>query len=97
MKFRYIIFFILLVIIMSGCAYVATKDFSQIYGNAETQNRVVNSLESGQIDYWSEVKPILEKRCISCHACYDAPCQLKLTAIEAVSYTHLTLPTICSV
>lgn len=76
--------FILFVAIISGCAYVVTKDFSAQYGEAQPHNRVVSTLKNGEINYWNEVKPILEKRCISCHACYDAPCQLKLTAIEGV-------------
>jgi hypothetical protein len=29
-------------------------------------------------DYPPEVKPIIEQRCMVCHGCYDAPCQLKL-------------------
>lgn len=29
-------------------------------------------------DYPPEVKPIIENRCMVCHGCYDAPCQLKL-------------------
>jgi hypothetical protein len=28
----------------------------------------------------ADVKPILDQKCIACHACYDAPCQLKLTS-----------------
>ncbi len=34
--------------------------------------------------YSRDVKPILEQKCISCHACYDAPCQLKLTSSEGL-------------
>jgi hypothetical protein len=34
--------------------------------------------------YVNDVKPILEHRCIACHACYDAPCQLKLTSAEGL-------------
>ena len=30
--------------------------------------------------YTRDVKPILDAKCIACHACYDAPCQLKLTS-----------------
>ncbi|WP_254436215.1 fatty acid cis/trans isomerase [Ruegeria arenilitoris] len=29
---------------------------------------------------WAEVKPIMDRRCVVCHSCYDAPCQLKLTS-----------------
>ncbi len=36
------------------------------------------------INYEKQVKPILEKRCIVCHGCYDAPCQLKLSSIEGL-------------
>ena len=31
-------------------------------------------------DYPPQVKPIVEQRCMVCHGCYDAPCQLKLDA-----------------
>jgi hypothetical protein len=31
-------------------------------------------------DYPPEVKHIVEQRCMVCHGCYDAPCQLKLDA-----------------
>ncbi|GAA5314997.1 MAG: fatty acid cis/trans isomerase [Candidatus Pelagadaptatus aseana] len=27
---------------------------------------------------------MLEKRCVVCHACYDAPCQLKYTSLEGI-------------
>jgi len=36
------------------------------------------------ISFVNEAKPVLEKRCIVCHGCYDAPCQLKLTSIEGI-------------
>ena len=36
------------------------------------------------IDYESQVRPILESRCVVCHGCYDAPCQLKLSAFEGI-------------
>lgn len=36
------------------------------------------------ISYINEARPVLEKRCIVCHGCYDAPCQLKLTSIEGI-------------
>jgi len=31
-------------------------------------------------NYPPKVKEVLEKRCVVCHGCYDAPCQLKLDA-----------------
>tara|TARA_Y100000748_G_scaffold294375_1_gene284970 strand:+ start:4504 stop:6897 length:2394 start_codon:yes stop_codon:yes gene_type:complete len=34
--------------------------------------------------YQNDIKPILENRCMACHGCYDAPCQLKLTSADGV-------------
>ena len=36
------------------------------------------------IDYLTEVKPILDRRCVVCHSCYNSPCQLKLSEFEGV-------------
>lgn len=35
--------------------------------------------------FTQQVNPVLTKRCVVCHACYDAPCQLKMTSPEGVS------------
>jgi len=40
--------------------------------------------EPAGISYARQVQPILERRCVVCHACYDAPCQLKLGSIEGI-------------
>ncbi len=37
-----------------------------------------------EVDYWRDVKPVLDARCVTCHACSDAPCQLNLTSHEGV-------------
>ena len=36
-------------------------------------------------DYWTEVRPVLDARCVSCHACYDAPCQLNLSSYAGIT------------
>ena len=36
------------------------------------------------VDYAQQVKPVLERRCVVCHGCYDAPCQLKLSSPEGL-------------
>ncbi|GAB5386814.1 MAG: fatty acid cis/trans isomerase [Aliiglaciecola sp.] len=43
------------------------------------------SSNQGELDYQSSIKPIIETRCVVCHACYDAPCQLKLGSFEGLS------------
>ena len=37
-----------------------------------------------QVSYDRQVKPVLERRCVVCHSCYDAPCQLKLSSPEGI-------------
>jgi hypothetical protein len=36
------------------------------------------------IDYLTEVRPVLVKRCVVCHSCYNSPCQLKLSSFEGL-------------
>ena len=36
------------------------------------------------VDYLGDVSPILERRCVVCHSCYNAACQLKLGSIEGI-------------
>lgn len=36
------------------------------------------------LDYLADVKPVLEKRCVVCHSCYNSPCQLKLSSWEGL-------------
>ncbi len=36
------------------------------------------------ISYNEKVRPVLESRCVVCHGCYDAPCQLKLSSPEGI-------------
>lgn len=37
-----------------------------------------------KVDYLADVKPILDKRCVVCHSCYNSPCQLKLSSYEGL-------------
>ena len=36
------------------------------------------------ISYLKDVKPILDKRCVTCHSCYNSPCQTKFSSFEGV-------------
>jgi len=37
-----------------------------------------------EVSYLHDVKPILDKRCVSCHSCYNSPCQAKFSSFEGV-------------
>jgi hypothetical protein len=52
------------------CTHVAPPDFPPLPGAAETT----------PISYREQVRPVLERRCVVCHGCYDAPCQLLLSS-----------------
>ncbi len=36
------------------------------------------------VSYTQEIRPIIEAKCLSCHSCFDAPCQLKLENVEGL-------------
>ena len=67
-----------------GCAAIGAIQLEQRFGEAEPRERVVESLPPQAIDFWSTVKPVIDKRCVVCHACYDAQCQLKMSSIEGI-------------
>ena len=35
-------------------------------------------------NYHDDIRPIFENKCLACHGCYDAPCQLKMEAVEGL-------------
>lgn len=37
------------------------------------------------ISYIDDVQPILTHKCVACHTCYDAPCQLNLGSGEGIA------------
>lgn len=77
----------LLLAFVAGCAtIVGTLQLDDRFGPADPARfDHPPAAVSGAPDYWKEVRPLLDQRCVSCHACYDAPCQLNLT-----SYAGLT-------
>lgn len=48
------------------------------------QNSVFsNSLQN--VSFEKDIQPILDKRCVVCHSCYNSPCQLKLSSFEGLT------------
>lgn len=54
------------------------------FGSAQVQTRATPITAAGASNFLTRVRPILEQRCVVCHACYDAACQLKLTSAEGI-------------
>ena len=82
----------LLLLAVTGCATLIhdTGYFEKLYGPSTPKQRLLRqdqtATNSGQpkISFTKDVKPILDSRCVVCHSCYDAPCQLKLGSIEGI-------------
>jgi hypothetical protein len=39
-----------------------------------------SAAEPSQVTWEEDVKPVLDRRCVVCHSCYDAPCQLQFSS-----------------
>ncbi|KIE21567.1 9-hexadecenoic acid cis-trans isomerase [Vibrio sinaloensis] len=72
------------VTLFAGCATYAGLNFDQLFGEAEVVERRVDAQTHEGVFFLDEVKPIIDKRCVVCHACYDAPCQLKMSSVEGI-------------
>jgi hypothetical protein len=73
-----------ILLLIVGCTLVARRTLDERYGTPDP-GRYDVPVASPQISYRSDIQPILDRRCVVCHGCYDAPCQLKLTAWEGVA------------
>jgi len=71
MNFIKFFFFIAGIVLFVGC-------------NAPIPSAVEVKPSQHLVNYLQEVKPILDKRCVSCHSCYNSPCQAKYSSFEGV-------------
>lgn len=79
-----LIFTLCIATLFAGCATYAGLNYDQLFGPQLVRERTVD-VETPQANFFqSEVKPIMDNRCVVCHACYDAPCQLKLSSVEGI-------------
>ncbi len=75
---------LLLVVFITGCAVVAQKKFNDVYGTPSVVERTVVAEEYSDPEFYRDIKPIVDNRCVVCHGCYDAPCQLKMSSFESI-------------
>lgn len=77
---------LLFAVLAVGCASIGLKALDQLYGPAHPDRfdaPIPKAVSSP--DFVADVKPILDGRCVVCHACYDAPCQLQLGSYEGIT------------
>jgi hypothetical protein len=84
-KTRIFLYLSLFAALLAGCASVVTN-YESLYGPAAPKDRILpaDQIAAGHVSFEKQVRPILNQRCIVCHSCYDAPCQLDLTSYEGV-------------
>ena len=76
----------LAVLALVGCATLSRDSFDQRFGQADPTRYDQPVLPApGGVSWRADVQPILQRRCVVCHGCYDAPCQLKLGAWQGVA------------
>lgn len=73
------IMLLLLLTLFVGCALVARHNLDERYGEPDP-GRFDVPVAPQKIFYSSDIQPIFNRRCVVCHGCYDAPCQLKFSA-----------------
>ena len=68
------------IVFISGCTTLGIIELDKRYGESHHSNRPLASDTSAEAatHFNQTVKPIIESRCVVCHGCFDAPCQLKL-------------------
>ena len=78
------LFLVLLLAVIAGCAVVAQKHFDELYGPQRVADRTVTGEDTSTPEYYRDIKPIIDNRCVVCHGCYDAPCQLKMSSFASI-------------
>ncbi len=71
------------IIVVGGCAAYAIRGVDENYGPEQVRDRIETTINAG-VDFHRDVEPILNRRCLVCHACYDAPCQLKMESFAGL-------------
>lgn len=80
LKFR-LILTLLSVLALTACSSEREDFFKQ---QATVDLEILQTLPEQNISYTDEVAPVLGRRCVVCHGCVDAPCQLKLSSPQGI-------------
>ncbi|MCP3850482.1 MAG: peptidylprolyl isomerase [Gammaproteobacteria bacterium] len=66
------IYFIVAISLIYSYSMASGIEPVEIYSHSQT------------INFLDDVKPILDKRCVTCHSCYNSPCQAKFSSFEGI-------------
>ena len=76
---------LVLTITLAGCTLFGVDQVTlfndyQIYKISKPEPLNAANIKLAQNTYLSDIKPVIDNRCVVCHACYDAACQLKMSS-----------------
>ena len=75
---------VLSALVCAGCAALAGLDLDKKYGSATPDNRVATGSTADE-HFGRHIKPVIDARCVVCHACYDSPCQLNMASTDGIA------------
>ncbi|WP_375748191.1 fatty acid cis/trans isomerase [Vibrio sp. HN007] len=75
---------LLSIIIFTGCATYTGINYNELFGESSVRERSAPYGSEAAEHYLTEVKPVIDNRCVVCHACYDAPCQYKMSSAQGI-------------
>lgn len=71
--------------LVTACATIIVPDVDTLFGKADPTRFDAPAAPAAGESYAETIQPVLDRRCVVCHACYDAPCQLKTTSWEGIA------------
>jgi hypothetical protein len=79
------LFLALALVGVAACTTLAGSSMDERFGPADPQRFDQPTAPLVGQSYARDVQPILDRRCVVCHACYDGPCQLKTTSWDGLA------------
>jgi hypothetical protein len=69
-----------------GCTTLVVQHrLDELYGRESPKEYIpVAANAVPAVEFERDIRPMMEKRCLVCHGCYDAPCQLKLDSYQGL-------------
>lgn len=70
--------------LLAACASLVAPQLDALYGPTDNRRFDTPVAPPAGESYSQTIQPLLNQRCVVCHACYDAPCQLKATSWDGL-------------
>jgi len=74
---------LLVALLITGGVSCSGENVDSTFGQASPTENVPAPVHAA-VEFERDIRPLMERRCLVCHGCYDAPCQLKLDSYQGV-------------